>query len=265
MTRLFTLTLIILSIVPAAAAAPEIIAHRGASYQAPENTVAAFNLAWKENADACELDCYLTADHQIAVMHDGTTARTTGVSMKMRTTEWADLRKLDAGKWKGRQYTGEKIPTLAEALKTMPAGKRFFVEVKCGAEIVPYLLQVFDASGKDTKQLVVISFYPEVIREVEKLRPQLKTYYLCSPKPANVEKLTRIAKVIGADGIDGNGTAGFDANVIAAFRKAGLGVYVWTIDDPTVARKYASLGIDGITTNKPAFMRTALAAEETSK
>ncbi len=260
MTRVCIILLLVLSALPAAAA-PEIIAHRGASYAAPENTLAAFRLAWKEDADACELDCYLTADKQIALMHDATTTRTTGVAMRIALSEMADLRKLDAGKWKGKQFTGEKIPTLAEALATMPKGKRFFVEVKCGAQIVPHMLKVFDASGIDPSQLVVISFNAEVIRDVEKARPELKTYYLCSPKHANIEKLIRLARVIGTDGINGSASKEFDESVIAQIRAAGLAVYVWTIDDEKTIRRYADLGVDGITTNKPGFAKSVLASQ----
>lgn len=257
MTRFFTVLLVFLCILPAVAA-PEIIAHRGASYEAPENTLPSFNLGWKQNTDACELDIYLTADRQIVVMHDAATTRTTGVNMKLRDSYLADLQELDAGKWKGPQWKGTRIPTLTEVLKSIPEGKRLFVEIKCGPEILPYLLPVFDASGKDPKQIVVISFYADVIRDLEKLRPQIKTYFLCSPKVANIDKLAREARVIGADGIDGQAAAGFDAAAIAKFRAQGLGVYVWTIDDIPTARKYADMGIDGITTDKPAYMRAAL-------
>lgn len=259
--RLLIVTLLVLSCaITAVWAAPEIIAHRGASYEAPENTLASAKLAWKQNADAVEIDVYLTADHQIAIMHDATTTRTTGVAMKMRTSELADLRKLDAGRWKGLKWAGEKIPTLAEELKLLPPGKKLFVEVKCGAEIVPYLLKAFDDSRVDPKQIVVISFQADVVRDVEKHRPGLRTYYLCSPNPRNVDKLLRVMRVIGTDGVNGGDSAGFNAEVFAKFRQAGFGVYVWTVDNPKVAQRYADLGVDGITTNRPAFMRDALAA-----
>lgn len=261
MTRFCIILFVLLCPLPAAAA-PEIIAHRGASYDAPENTVAAAKLAWQQNADAVEIDVYLTTDKQIAVMHDSTTTRTTGVAMKISSSEMADLRKLDAGKWKAPRYAGEPIPTLQEVLRTLPEGKRLFVEVKCGAEIVPYLLRVLDDSGKDMKQIVVISFQADVVRDVEKARPELKTYYLCSPNAGNVDKLIRITRVIGSDGIDANGTKGFDGGVIAKIRAAGMGVYVWTIDSPAAARRYAQLGVDGITTNRPAYLRAVLEGKE---
>lgn len=260
-TAIVALLALFTAVLPAAAA-PEIIAHRGASYDAPENTLASAKLAWKQNADAVEIDVYLTADRQIAVMHDSTTTRTTGVAMKIRTSDMAELRKLDAGKKKGPQWTGEKIPTLPEILKTLPDGKRLFIEIKCNSEILPYLLQTLDASGKNQAQIVVISFYADVIRDLEKLRPELMTYYLCSPRPANVDKLVRLARVIGTDGINGSAADGFNAEVIAKIRDAKMGAYVWTVDDPAVARRYAEMGIDGITTNRPAYLRSVLAATQ---
>ena len=119
----------------------------------------------------------------------------------------------------------------------------------------------FDASGIDPSQLVVISFNAEVIRDVEKARPELKTYYLCSPKHANIEKLIRLARVIGTDGINGSASKEFDESVIAQIRAAGLAVYVWTIDDEKTIRRYADLGVDGITTNKPGFAKSVLASQ----
>ena len=87
--------------------AVEIIGHRGASYDAPENTLASFKLGYQQKADADELDIYLTKDGKIVVMHDANTARTAGVSNKLATSTFDDLRKLDAGqwgKWKGKGF-----------------------------------------------------------------------------------------------------------------------------------------------------------------
>lgn len=117
----------------------EIIAHRGASHNAPENTVAAIKLAWQQDADGSEFDIWLTKDGKIAVLHDKDTKRTTGVTKLVHQTTLAELRSLDAGKWKAPQFAGEKIPTLEEMLATIPPQKQVFIEVKCGPEIVPVL------------------------------------------------------------------------------------------------------------------------------
>jgi glycerophosphoryl diester phosphodiesterase len=125
--------------------AVEIIAHRGFSARAPENTLGAFELGWKHQTDACELDVYLTADGKTAVIHDKDTKRTAGVKLDVASSKQAELTALDAGSWKGKEWTNEKIPTLEQALATLPKGKqRFFIEVKCGAEIVPELKRILE-------------------------------------------------------------------------------------------------------------------------
>jgi len=95
-----------LAVTLAAAEPVEIVAHRGASWDAPENTVAAWRLAWEQGADAAELDTYLTKDGKMVVLHDGSTQRTTGVDLRVAETTLAELRALDAGKWKGEQFAG---------------------------------------------------------------------------------------------------------------------------------------------------------------
>ena len=107
-----------------------LMAHRGESFIAPENTLSAFKMAWDKGAKAVELDCYLTKDHKIVVMHDASTKRTGGVDLVAKDTDSAELRKLDLGKWKGEQFAGEKMPFLSEVLATIPKGGKLFVEIK---------------------------------------------------------------------------------------------------------------------------------------
>src|SRR5262245_6414264 len=154
-----TLVLMALSL-PALAAEPrvEIIAHRGASHDAPENTVAAIKLAWEQNADGSEFDVYLSKGGRVVVIHDKDTQRTAGVKKLVADCTLAELRALDVGKWKDPKYAGEKIPTLEEMLATVPAGKKVFVEVKCGPEIVPGMIRVLKASRLKPEQTPVISF-----------------------------------------------------------------------------------------------------------
>src|SRR5438034_6344625 len=108
----------------------KIIAHRGASHDAPENTLAAVHLAWQQNADAVEIDVHLSKDGKLVVIHDATTKRTCGVSHKVRELTLAELKSLDAGKWKGRQWVGETIPTLDEVLDIVPKGRGLVIEMK---------------------------------------------------------------------------------------------------------------------------------------
>src|SRR5690349_12960399 len=115
----------------------EWIAHRGESCLAPENTMAAIDLAWKLGADAVEIDVHLTRDGHLILSHDFDTQRTCGEKRLFTEHTLADLQKLDAGKWKGEQFAGEKMPTIDDALASIPSGKRMFVEIKVGPEAMP--------------------------------------------------------------------------------------------------------------------------------
>ena len=102
----------------------EWIAHRGESYIAPENTMTSFNLGWKSGDDADETDIQLTKDGHVIICHDPDTKRTTNKKMVIKDSNFDDLRNLDAGSWKDPKYAGEKLPTLAEALTSIPEGRR---------------------------------------------------------------------------------------------------------------------------------------------
>lgn len=236
----------------------EIVAHRGASYAAPENTLAAIRLAWTIGADAVEVDVHLTSDQHIVVMHDDSTVRTTGAQWLICRHTLKDLRTLDAGNWKGERWRGERIPILAEVLSTVPRGKRLFVEVKCGQEIIPELLRVFDASGKTPEHMAVISFDAQVIAAIKRVRPLLQAYWLCMPRMDNVAELVATALEVNADGIDAHANSAIDNAWINTVRNASLKIYVWTVDDPGMALQMARLGVDGITTNRPEEIRSIM-------
>src|SRR3954466_12398745 len=97
----------------------EIIGHRGASYDAPENTLSAVNLAWQQGADAVEVDVHLSRDGRVIVIHDDNTRKTAGLKRKVCDQTWSELQKLDAGKWKGANWKGERIPDLEQVLVTV--------------------------------------------------------------------------------------------------------------------------------------------------
>ena len=245
--------------------AVEIIAHRGFSARAPENTLGSFELAWKHQTDACELDVYLTADGKTAVIHDKDTKRTAGVSLDVAKSKQAELTALDAGSWKGKEWAHEKIPTLEQALATMPKGKlRFFIEIKCGAEIVPELKRILEPMKERAAQLAIISFQRAAVAESKKAMPWIKVYRLASGKtkdrkPTDLTQLIAETKADQLDGLD-LGAADFpwDAAMVQQIRKAGFGLYVWTVNKPADAHRFAKLGVDGITTDDPVMVRQVL-------
>jgi len=165
-------------------AAQEIVAHRGASHDAPENTLAAFRLAWDQGADAIEGDFRLTADGQVVCLHDADTKRVTGgeVDWKVSEVMLEKLRTLDVGKWKGESFAGERIPTLAEVLAIIPPGKKLFLEIKGGPELVEPIRRVLVSSGISLQQIVIIAFDQNTVMEVRRLLPEVKVHWLVSYK-----------------------------------------------------------------------------------
>jgi len=249
--------------------AVEIIGHRGASHDAPENTLASVNLAWKQQADAAEIDIYLTSDGRIVAIHDDTTKRTAGLDKRVDAQTLAELKTLDAGRWKNERYAGERIPTLEEVLATIPDGKRLFIEVKCGPEIIPKLKQTLKEAGKKPEQTAIISFSVDVVREAKRALPDLQVYLVAGFKqdkntkawmPA-VEELIDKARDAGVDGLDLNNVPILDAAMAAKVKQAGLGLYVWTVNEPADARRLRTAGVDGITTDRPGFLRDALSRQ----
>jgi glycerophosphoryl diester phosphodiesterase len=254
---------------PLTAEAQMIVAHRGASEQAPENTLAAFRLAWELGADAIEGDFYLTRDGHIVALHDDTTKRTAGVDWKVADSTLETLRALDVGLWKGPEFQGEPIPTLAEVLVTVPPGKRIFIEIKCGPEIVPPLKQVLDATSLRAEQTIVISFHESVISAVKEQMPEIHAYWLTGYKRdketqqwnPSLDTVLTTLKRTGADGLDTQGNREVvDQAFVDALRAAGHEFHVWTINEPDDARYFQQLGVDSITTDRPDAVRAALTA-----
>lgn len=245
--------------------AVEIIAHRGASYDAPENTLASMKLGYEQKADAGELDVYLTKDGKIAVMHDSNTARTGGVTNNIAEHTLAELSKVNVGnwgKWKGKGFK-EMVPSLDPALELVPSGKRLFIEIKCGPEILPELGRAFKRTKIKPEQTVIIGFGYDTVKQAKEMFPNLKVLWLAgadkNKKYASVDELIAKAKAGGLDGL--NLAYGFpiDSMFVKKVHEAGLLLYTWTVDDVEVARRLAQAGVDGITTNRPQWLREQLA------
>jgi len=243
----------------------EIIAHRGYSELAPENTVAAFQLGWEKGTDACELDLYMTADNQIAILHDADTKRTTSIAKKVKESTLAELQQMDAGSWKDPQFKGERIPSLAQALATLPVGKqRFFLEIKDSARVVPALAKQLESWKPRAAQLCIIAFDRKVAQESKRAMPWMPVYRLSSEvtkdkKPVDLTKLISDTKADGLDGLDLGLKWNWTPALVEQVRAAGLKLYAWTLNKPADVRRLAALGIDGITTDDPVMVRETLA------
>ncbi len=249
-------TLILLLVIKFTANAQvEIIAHRGASYLAPENTVAASKLAWKLNADAVEVDICLSRDNKIMCIHDADTKRTSGEDYKIKDTDSKILRRLDVGSFKDVKYKGEKIPFLKEIIKVVPEGKELVVELKCGSEVLPFLKKEIDKYGKN-RNFVFICFNLQTIADTKKVFPSNSCYWLCSNAALFDITLEKIPE-LGLEGVS------LAYNIITEdlakrVRDLNLEFYTWTVDDPDEARRLIALAVRGITTNRPGWLSEQL-------
>lgn len=245
--------------------AVEIIAHRGASADAPENTLRAMELAWKQQADAIELDLWLSKDGRLVVFHDSNTKRFDGTTRKVPDLTWAEMRQLDVGSWKSPEFKGERVPTLESILETIPAGRRAVLEVKCGPEILPELKRVLESSPRPAKELAIISFNFETIRQSKRLFPRVEHYFLHDYKrQPPTDSFPEIGPLIEQcqkeqiDGLNLNFNWPITPSFVAQVKSAGLKLLVWTVNDPAVARRLVDAGVDGITTDKPQWLRVQL-------
>lgn len=242
-----------------------IVAHRGASGDAPENTVISTEMAFEQMADKSEIDIYLSKDNRIMVLHDKTTKRTcSGVEYEVANTNSDKLRELDAGSWKSSKYAGEKIPFIKEVIEVIPEGKKLFIEIKCGKQVAPFLKQAIEESGK-IDQMEIISGDLEVLAECKKLMPSVPVYWVkASEKDKSTNKrlpydesVIQKALDYGLDGLDLY-YVGLTKDFVQKAHDKGLEMYVWTVNDIEDARRMIIYGVDGITTDYPGKIRKEL-------
>lgn len=252
----------------------EFIAHRGESYEAPENTLVSFNLAFERGADAVELDLHLTADHKLITSHDPDTFRVTGgknnggQKLIIAQTSASELERLDVGRWKSANYIGQRMPMVDDVLATLPKDtkQRLFIEVKVGPDAAAPLIDAIKKAGNSPDRTAIISFKLDSCAEIKKRMPELKVYYLSDFKenkktgaqPPTIDELIKSAKDANLDGLDLAYKGPLDKASIKKIHDAGLKCYIWTLDDPEIARQMIKAGVDGITTNRAQWLRQQL-------
>ncbi len=259
---------------PATGAAQWIIGHRGASHDAPENTVTAFQEAWRQSADGVEGDFYFTLDKQIVCIHDHDTQRTAGKKLDVAGSTLAQLRQLEVGGWKAAKYAGEPIPTLQDVLQCVPTKKRLVIELKTGPAIVPLLkreLDQFQRANKEAMswdQLLIISFDADTVARAKRELPQIKAHWLTGyqqdktngPWHPTAAEISRQLRDCHADGLGTQANRDVvTAEFIDQLRQQGLKEFhVWTVDDVEDAAYFRDLGAMAITTNRPGYLRQSL-------
>jgi len=226
-----------------------IIAHRGVSFTLPENSLPAFEASWELGVDGIEGDFHLTKDGEIVCIHDEDTERVCKTSAIIHKSTLQDLKKLELY-YEGDTSLNIKIPTLTEVIKTVPKGKKIFIEIKCSTEIVSPLLSQLSKSKMNADQIVIISFNSDVIKTVKNLNPVYKAFFLYSCEDArDIDDVIKDALKIKANGIstDNESSKLFVEKVI----ESGLEYHSWTIDDADVALQLIEWGASSITTNDP--------------
>lgn len=226
-----------------------VIAHRGASGHAPENTLAAFKKAVAMGAAFIETDLQLSRDAHFVAIHDSTLNRTTNGKGAVHDLTLSDLRRLDAGSWFGSEYAGEKIPTLEELLEfSKKHDVVFYLELKpagsWGGEHA--LVGALRQSG-EIPRAVVISFDPAVVLNLRKIEPTLMTGLLFD---GQIEKPIQKAVEIGARQLVARGDLVTPA-LLSEARKHDLQVVCWTVNHPAHMRMLIAAGVNGIMSDYP--------------
>lgn len=241
---------------------PVIFAHRGASAHAPENTLAAFQLALEHGADGVELDAKLTADGAVVVIHDQTVQRTTGGQGVVRAMTLAQLKALDAGSFFDSAFAGEPIPTLAEVFEAL--GQRAIINV----EITNYT-SVGDALPDKIADLVLqfglqerilfSSFHPFNLMRVKRRLPEVPVALLTQAGAPGRLLRGGLGRLFSPRYLHPYITD-VDAASLARDHRWGRRVNVWTVNDPAEMARLLKLGIDGIITDDPRTARRVMEA-----
>ncbi len=215
-----------------------IVGHRGAPQEEPENTRRSFRRALELGVAALELDVQLTKDGRLAVIHDETLERTTNGHGRVKNFTLAELQRLDAGK-------GEPIPALEEVLELVRGRAGLLVELKQPEAAAP-LLEIFRGQGAFAAARV-ISFWHPALQALKEAEPRLKTGALMVGCPADPAGLARAAR---ADALVLNYRY-VNPELVEAAGRQGIKVMVWNIDDVEILEPYLAMNLDGICTNRP--------------
>ena len=257
-------------------ATPLVIAHRGASFDAPENTLAAFERALADGADGLEFDVRLAADGVPVVIHDATLRRTAGRQVSIASLSSSALARVQVGSWFNRrfpararaEYEHETVPLLSRVLELFaPRCRALYVEIKCSTadahRHARAVAAVLRSRPTAARRVVVESFALEAIAEVKRLAPELRTAALFErsvrrPAPTPRSIIER-ALAHDADEIALHRSL-VTRRAVEAAHDAGLPVVVWTVDHPAWARRAVDLSLRALITNRPARLRDALEA-----
>ncbi len=239
---------------------PVCIAHRGASKEAPENTIAAFRKALQRRAEAVELDVRRTSDGVLVCLHDPTLDRTTNGSGAVAETPLSHIRKLDAGSWMSPAMADERVPTFAEGLAAITPGAVCAAEIKA-TDIEAEVVDVIAGCGA-ADSVMVVSFHEATLARIGELAPGTPLGWIVSKDPpadrdAHAAELVERAAGCGARLISASFTT-VTYELLAAAHERGMPLWVWTVDSEEPMGELLAAGVDGITTNVPHVLRRVI-------
>ncbi|MGW6026056.1 glycerophosphodiester phosphodiesterase [Streptomyces sp. NPDC055099] len=254
---------------------PLVVAHRGASAYAPENTFAAIDKAADMGFRWVENDVQRTKDGELVIMHDDNLKRTTNVEelypdrapWKVADFTAAEIARLDAGSWFSPKYAGQRVPTLKQYMNRVSRNHQKLVFEFKKPELYPGIekqgLDILRKTGWLDKhhvrsKLVIQSFSADSVKKVHKLRPDIKTGFLGTPAVADLPEYAKFSDQI-------NSTHGsISADYVSAIHalkgphRKRLEIFTWTVNDAAAAKRVAGFGVDGIITNTPDVVRKAI-------
>jgi len=224
-----------------------IIAHRGASSYAPENTLAAFDLALHMGVPQIELDVHSSSDGHIAVIHDDTVDRTTNGSGPVASKPLAELRALDAGSWFEARFAGERIPTFGEVLERYKGRVHIHTEIKGRMERLAQRTADLVRRYAMVDQVTITSFQIARLEEVRAYAPELPTGWLVEEVSATV--ITQ-ARQLGLTQICPRANT-VTPELVRRLHAEGFVIRAWGVADEVLMRKVVEAGADGMTVNFP--------------
>jgi len=225
-----------------------VVAHRGFSEKYPENTMLAFQKAARLGVEFIELDARETKDGEIVVIHDASVNRTTGAEGYVKELSFGEIKRLDAGKWKG--FENAFVPSLDEVLQALHSKTKLLVEIK---EASPRkIVKLVKKHGME-QSVIIGSFNIEYLVETRKTAPEIPTAFITGSMPETPDILT----VNGIEILDINYRR-FERARAREFIQRGISLSVWTVDDEDDMKKLAGEEISFITTNRPDVLQKVL-------
>ncbi len=231
-----------------------VVAHRGASGYAPENSLSAMSKAIEMNAGMSELDVQETADGKIILLHDKNLKRTAGIEKNIWELNYDDLKAVDIGEWFSEEYKGEPIPTLDEVIDLVRGKMKLNIELKANKHekmLAERALKIVE-DNNFLDQVVFTSFKFDEIRKIHALNKEARVGYIFKKLPDDVDVFSEDIDILSTNYLI------VDADFIKKARDAGKEVAVWTVNKPEDMKRMIELGVDAIITNYPDVLHNVL-------